>query len=588
MRRWIVLLLVISVSLMGALTAYSVYERSAPVRWTAGNLLPNADWSLPAEPGTEPDGWVVSGDVKRVNADQGYVLEQPYALRLRGSNSFARSPALKVTPGQSYRIGFQALLDPGTAQGSIPARVAVWVHWIDAAGDVIKLDKLAPHVVGYAADGTPVWTPILLETAPAPANAVSMAISFHALTDEVLLLDNLSLNAAGIYIDPWPHGAQAAVSFSVDWETAMGGYIHTRASDPYTPAQATAIGLRSRAGTEQLLRLFQTYDVQGTWFANGYNLLDGNPEQRTWMGDPTFEWASPEQRWLADWSTRPWFADDPYGSLEDHPGWYFGDLTRKLQAADQAIESHTFSHLYVGLATLEQWRSDLQAWNELAATLDLGPATALAFPWGSSGGMTDGHWQALEAAGITTVVRTHLPADRSATTDPLLLINRRAYQARLLPGRNMLVLPDFLLLPTTQLAAQQALTETVAVGGVIDFWAHTSEIVDPEQVATWDSFVRTATQHPDIWVASVPQIAAYWRGIRLVGADILGGTGYGDDPLTVQIANPNSYALDHVSLRLPGSIDHTQGAAVVAAHADQLIVNLAPYATTEIQVWLES
>ncbi|HEY1013946.1 MAG TPA: hypothetical protein VGE07_14640, partial [Herpetosiphonaceae bacterium] len=112
----------------------------SPARWTGGNLLPNADWSAFDETTGRPAGW--SGvTLKRVDGTSGYVLDAPYALKLDGVSSSARSPEIKAAPGQRYRLGLRALFDPGQQAAEAPARLQVWIHWIDAAGDDIQIDK---------------------------------------------------------------------------------------------------------------------------------------------------------------------------------------------------------------------------------------------------------------------------------------------------------------------------------------------------------------------------------------------------------------------------------------------------------------
>ncbi len=552
----------------------------SPAAWTHGNILPNADWSLPTDDDTStPSGWRTSGTVQRSTAATGYVLEGTYSLRLVGSNSVARSPSIKASPAQRFRLGFRALVDPGSQTGQFPTQLQVWVHWIDVAGDDIRLDKQPPLAIGYAADGAPTWTPILVETAPAPPSADQIAISLHSLADERLFIDDLQLNSAGLYVQPWPAGATAAASFSVDWETAMGGTIHSRTA---AITEATATGLLARQGTTNLLELYQAAGVRGTWFGNGYNFLNGNADQRTWMGDPTFAWATAANGWRTDWSRRPWFGDDPYGTVTSDPAWYFGDLIAPLKDAAQPIESHTFSHLYVGFSTLAEWQADLAAWPALAAEQTVAPATALAFPWGSTAGMSNAHWQALQDAGIRSVTRTRLPNDLSSRDDRYLLIDRTLYQPRLLPGHNVLAFPDFGLLPSTQAAVLQHLDAAIGAGGVIDIWAHTNEIVTPEQIAAWRTAIAAAASNPAVWVAPIPEIAAYWRGIRAVRAEILDAA----EPLRIRITNPGTSDLRGVTVRLPGVAVRAEGATPIAISQDQVQLDLAAGASVELQVWL--
>ncbi len=556
-------------------------EERSPAAWTHGNILPNADWSLPTDDDTStPSGWRTSGTVQRSTAATGYVLEGTYSLRLVGSNSVARSPSIKASPAQRFRLGFRALVDPGSQTGQFPTQMQVWVHWIDAAGDDIRLDKQPPLAIGYAADGAPTWTPVLVETAPAPDSADQIAISLHSLADERLFIDDLQLNSAGLYVQPWPGGAAAAVSFSVDWETAMGGTIHSRTA-AITEAERT--GLQARQGTTNLLELYAAAGIRGTWFGNGYNFLNGNVERRTWMGDPTFAWATPANGWETDWSQRPWFVNDPYTTYESAPAWYFGDLIAPLKAAAQPIESHTFSHLYVGFSRLAEWQADLEAWTAVAAEQTVAPASALAFPWGSTAGMSNAHWQALEDAGIRSVTRTRLPNNLNTLDDRYLLINRNTYQPRLLPGRNVLAFPDFGLLPATRADVLQRLDAAIGAGGVIDIWAHTNEIVTPEQIAAWRTLIDAAASDPAVWVAPIPEIAAYWRGIREVRAEILDAAG----PLRIRITNAGASDLHAVTVRLPGEAERVEGPAPIAISQGQVQLDLAAGASLEFKVWLK-
>ncbi len=103
------------------------------------------------------------------------------------------------------------------------------------------------------------------------------------------------------------------------------------------------------------------------------------------MGNPTFAWATQQNHWLNDtWATTPWFANDPPGTVQSDPDWYFGDLVPLLQRERQDIQSHTFSHMDGGLADPATWRADLAAWQEVAAERGVAEARSLAFPWSSS------------------------------------------------------------------------------------------------------------------------------------------------------------------------------------------------------------
>lgn len=117
----IILLLTMALLGLGSLLiAQWLRPDRSPRIWTGGNILANADWQSAADNGI-PDGWSGNG-IKRADTTNGYVLDDQYSLQLYGVNSFARSPRLTAQAGQRYRLGFQALIDPGTQRSSLGAQ----------------------------------------------------------------------------------------------------------------------------------------------------------------------------------------------------------------------------------------------------------------------------------------------------------------------------------------------------------------------------------------------------------------------------------------------------------------------------------
>jgi hypothetical protein len=362
------------------------------------------------------------------------------------------------------------------------------------------------------------------------------------------------------------------VAFTFDWETAMGGLVHSRSEgDPVAEvriqdsefrstgnADATSDepdyvlrGLRMREGVTTTIELFRPYGVRATYFATGYNFLDGNTAQRRFMGDPTFAWATTDNRWLSDrWANTPWFVDDPYGTAASHPAWYFGDLVKPLRDAGHEIQSHTFSHFYGGFVDSATWRSDLEAWNEVAAAKGVSSPHALAFPWSGSAGMSDANWSMLEAAGVRAVTRLSKQVQYN-----LFPRNAEGFvgepRCRLLPGHNILACPDFYLRPDSAEQAIEQIERAIVVDGMIDLWAHTEEVVSPEQIAAWDEVVRYAATHEHIWVAPFSEIAAWQRGLAAVRieahqADV--------SALSFTLANTGEYDLIGLTLHAPFAI----------------------------------
>src|SRR5262245_30017002 len=276
------------------------------------------------------------------------------------------------------------------------------------------------------------------------------------------------------------------------------------------------------------------------------------------MGDPIFTWAMPatseRKGWsTARWTTTPWFADDPYGTTQSDPGWYFGDLIALLAREHQDIQTHTFSHLYGGYASADDWRADLQAWREVAAERGVPMTRSLAFPWSSSAGMSYANWDVLEQAGITSVTRTN------TNLPQFQLADRANLRCRPVPGHErILACPDFYLHDQASAAQASALIDkAIAAGGMIDLWAHTEEVVSPEQIAIWGQVVGYAAQQRDagkLWIAPLAEIADWQAAIaelRIENVELKNQGDAATPTLSFSIQNTSERNLSAVTLKLP-------------------------------------
>ena len=102
-------------------------------------------------------------------------------------------------------------------------------------------------------------------------------------------------------VEPFPDGQRAALAFSFDWESAMGGLIHSRSGEANAEGEGAAVsmgadgapsvadaeekGLRMRDGAQFLADLFARYGIRATFYATGYDLLSGNPTCEKFLGD---------------------------------------------------------------------------------------------------------------------------------------------------------------------------------------------------------------------------------------------------------------------------------------------------------------
>jgi len=229
------------------------------------------------------------------------------------------------------------------------------------------------------------------------------------LGDTVLRVRGPEVWQDGVYIEQFPNGTQGAIAFSFDWESAMGGAVHSLGMAGHDPVGAAEHGMEMRQGADWLRDLFARHGITATFYATGYNLLDGNTERRTFAGDPVYEWASPRNGWASDWwLTHKWYGDDPYGTYQSNPAWYFGDQTRELLRAGHEIAPHTFGHLYVRGTKLQELATDMDEWLSAAKSQGVPPPTTFAFPWRSSNSLTADFYKILWDRGMRAVTRARL------------------------------------------------------------------------------------------------------------------------------------------------------------------------------------
>lgn len=430
-------------------------------------------------------------------------------LSLTGSEAAASSPLLLVRAGERYCAALR------------PAQGTLLFAWEDDAHRTV-----AQHG-GSAAAGR------LCFAAPLLATGLRLRVSGGA---EPLLLEQAELWADSVRVAPLPDYATAALAFTFDWESTMGGLIHskggTAALDGSTTAEGEGVGpgrdegsrglliaiergRRMRRGAEILDQMFRPHGIRGTFYSTGYNLLTGNREGRRFAGDPTYRFASTANRWTSNyWTSHRWYEDDPYGTEATHPEWYFGSLTRRLARAGHEIESHTFGHLYVRGISPQELSADLAEWNAAASALGLPPARSFAFPWQSSNSLRAPHFRSLMQAGMTSLTRVYQV--------------RRGHEFELdeveeMPG--LLIYPDFKLdsTPAAGLVARRKIDEVMARRGFFSLWTHPEEVVDAPQSAIWQEVTdyAAAARSRGLWIAPLVEIVERVRATREVEVIVL-------------------------------------------------------------------
>jgi hypothetical protein len=269
------------------------------------------------------------------------------------------------------------------------------------------------------------------------------------------------------------------------------------------------------------------------------------------------------------------------------PAWYFGDLVALLQEAGQDIQSHTFSHMYVGFAAPEEVRADLEAWRQVARERGVAPAVALAFPWSGSAGMADATWAVLEQAGVRVVTRTKggQRQYQLASLDDLHCKPVRGHE-------QILACPDLYLTPRSEPQALEMIDRAIAQRGMIDLWAHTEEVTSPEQIAAWSRVVAYAAEQQRagrLWIAPLAEIAERQRDAEQVELDVLErpAPGADDAPFTFRLHSRAQHELTQLAVELPFAASQVtvvgEGQAVV--RGTQVLLDLRAGATLEVQAW---
>src|SRR5262249_23534507 len=153
--------------------------------------------------------------------------------------NYVATPPIAVQPGRSYCFAGQALTDSANTSAT---RLRAIFSWRDASGGELAADMTDwQTVVLWQKDAPPAgWAPINAAF-QAPPGAASLVVRIEPASDDRIYLDHMHVQATtdhgprttdrgqhAVLVQPWPNGYRAAVSFSFDWETAMGGLIHSR------------------------------------------------------------------------------------------------------------------------------------------------------------------------------------------------------------------------------------------------------------------------------------------------------------------------------------------------------------------------
>jgi peptidoglycan/xylan/chitin deacetylase (PgdA/CDA1 family) len=517
----------------------AVQERTERDASTPIDLLPDL-----------PIGWEFSsGDVGEYGLLPGVVLT---------------STIMPVDENVQYRYSFNQ--SQGDWQDGQDFGVQVRILWYDSTLEPISWHDSIPW--RGSPDNPQSPAVFVTDVQKSPPGARFARLVYRILGPGDVGLSSLRFSPLGVHVGSHPNGARASLAFSFDWESAMGGLIHSKGG--YDKAEAERRGSQMREGADWLTELFSQHNVKATFYANGYNLISGNREGRQFVGDPTYDWANTRNGWDSDyWQGHRWYGDDPYGDVESHPAWYFGDQTRELHDGGHEIASHTFGHLYVRGTEPQELAADTEEWARVARGQRLPTPVTFAFPWRSSNSLTADFYDVLYKQGIRGVTRVYERDMRDLYT----LYSVPAYPA-------LRLMPDFLLGATVGDQSENeggdligleegldVIRQVIARRGTTSFWTHPEELAnDPglrDNRDAWSTVVEEAAKQRDagvVWIATVAEVVEYQSRVDQVSVRMerpfLGGW-------KLSVANGSGHEIHGVTLTLPGEVARATGADVL-------------------------
>jgi hypothetical protein len=107
--------------------------------------------------------------------------------------------------------------------------------------------------------------------------------------------------------------------------------------------------------------------------------------------------------------------------------------------------------------------------------------------------------------------------------------------------------------------------------GMIDFWAHTEEVISPEQITAWQSVVDAVSASGDVWVAPLRTIAKRQQLIDQLVVRVELSSGQ------VVVVNPSRFTIPDVVIELPAPLVAFDGTRTV-------VMTLPPMNTLKIAV----
>ncbi|MFZ2339163.1 MAG: polysaccharide deacetylase family protein [Bacteroidales bacterium] len=285
-------------------------------------------------------------------------------------------------------------------------------------------------------------------------------------------------------------------------------------------------GYGNRIGAEMILKIFKKYNIKATWFSTGHVLLRGNKNRQGFRINQKLPYALAEAGFSSATTWRvlnPSFYHEPFSNYRKFPYYYLGDLAQKLKQEGHDIQCHSFSHPYISMEPIGNIKKDLEDWQNLAEKIGFGRSRIFAFPFLGDYHYTDpqsglkmmpSFRKQGRAYEISYLDEGKLEIFKNAGFELFTrcgTMQNYGLLSGFIPYRNSEIycMKDIGLLSFKDNAAfMKFLDEVFLKKATVDMWLHPNDILIPQKLDLFKSYVDTLVQYRDhgkIWLCTISE-----------------------------------------------------------------------------------
>jgi peptidoglycan/xylan/chitin deacetylase (PgdA/CDA1 family) len=326
-------------------------------------------------------------------------------------------------------------------------------------------------------------------------------------------------------------------------------------------------GYANRFGAATILKIFQKYDLHGTWFSTGHVLLKDNTQRNAFRINQILPYMKPEAGFSPSlcWrNSTPTFSQEPFKDFRKFPFWYLGDQAEELKANGEDIQCHTFSHPFVALESIENIGIDMEDWQSVAISNGYNTANILAFPYL---GDAYRHYYTLDLKAHPSLKIKGQPFKDIPISDGIIqklhqngieLLTRcisrlkDSCRAGFVPYENssLYYMSDMNFQPRISDLTQvkKYLGELVDGGCALNIWMHPNNVFtlkEKEKFENLMKFLKIESNKKRIWVTTILEMWRHFKGTKACRVEVK-SKGYGTYEANVH--NGNQFEMKQVGI----------------------------------------